>query len=114
MNSILTSLDVIQKAAESGLPPKFREKSHDRLALMFCYFNHLEYFKQYMESYRGSVLILIGPINGRRHCDPEPMFLKENPQSLGENQKWRLVATHDVRAEGEDMVAIYHKSSQNF
>merc|ERR1712079_98921 len=24
--------------AESGLPPKFREKSHDRLALMFCYF----------------------------------------------------------------------------
>ena len=35
------------------------------------------------------------------------MFLKENVQSLGENQKWQLVATHHVCAEGKDMVAIY-------
>jgi len=39
------------------------------------------------------------------------MFLKENPQFLGDNQKWQLVATHHMCAEGKDMVAIYFNVS---
>ena len=93
--------------SQTGLPQKFRDKEHQGMALMFCYFNQIEYFKQYLETYRGSCVVLVGPANGKRHCDPEPMFLNENPE--GVTTRWLFVATHDVRNEGEDMVAIYQK-----
>ena len=59
---------------------------------MFCYFNNNEYFHQYLHQYRGkteksllshngeniagSCVILIGPVDGARHCDPEPGYLE--------------------------------------
>ena len=41
-------------------------------ALMFCYFNHMQYFHEYLDAYTGNCIILIGPTDGNRHCDPEP------------------------------------------
>ena len=65
----------------------------DNTALMFCYFNNNQYFHQYLSQYRGKgqhkylriitvkhisgiCVILIGPIDGARHCDPEPGYLE--------------------------------------
>ena len=44
-------------------------------AVMFCYFNNNQYFHKYLEQYQGKCVILIGPIDGKRHCDPEPDYL---------------------------------------
>ena len=41
-------------------------------ALMFNYFNHMQYFHEYLDAYTGNCIILIGPTDGNRHCDPEP------------------------------------------
>ena len=94
------------EANQSRIPPKFDGK-HEQMALMFCYFNNIKYFKKYLESYDGNCVILIGPVNGAKHCDPEPLFLDSNPKEIP--SKWTLVATHNVRDEGEDSVAIYQR-----
>ena len=68
---------------------------------MFSYFNHIEYFEEYLSAYAGDCVILIGPVDGKRSCAPEPDYLSESPKHAGE---WRLAASHDVRAAGEDEV----------
>lgn len=70
--------------------------------LLFCYFNNLEFFHEYLEAYDGDCVVLIGPIDGEKHCDPEPGYLEKN---LG--HVWRLQAVHDIRDEGTDLIAIY-------
>jgi len=69
-------------------------------AAMFCYFNNLEFFHRYLDNYSGSCVILIGPIDGQRHCEPEPRYLEEEC-----SDKWRL---HDsFHMTGDDEIAIY-------
>jgi len=67
-------------------------------AIMFNYFNNNKYFIEYLQQYQGKCVILIGPINGNHHCDPEPGFLEDHPD-------WRLQASYDLH--GEDAIAIY-------
>jgi len=68
-------------------------------AIMFCYFNNLEYFTSYLNSYQGPCVILIGPTSkANRHCDPEPLY-------LAESNEWRL--ENKMRLDGDDLVAIY-------
>ena len=45
-------------------------------ALMFCYFNNIELFHVYLDQYKGPCVILVGPVDGARHCDPEPAYLE--------------------------------------
>ena len=45
-------------------------------ALMFCYFNNNELFHKYLDQFEGVCLILVGPVDGARHCDPEPAYLE--------------------------------------
>ena len=73
-------------------------------ALMFCYFNGLEYFNEYLENYAGNCVILIGPIDGRRHCDPEPFYLQET-----KSETWKIMAVHDIRNAGQDNVVVYER-----
>ena len=75
-------------------------------ALMFCYFNSIEYFAEYLDAYEGHCVILIGPVDGRRHCAPEPYFLRDDEK---EGKNWKLIANHDVRDAGQDHVAVYFR-----
>ena len=45
---------------------------------MFCYFNNIELFHKYLDQYKGPCVILVGPVDGARHCDPEPAYLEVN------------------------------------
>lgn len=67
-------------------------------AIMFNYFNNIKYFNDYLDKYTGKCVILIGPIDGNRHCDPEPRFLEEHPD-------WRLQSSYNLH--DEDEIAVY-------
>jgi len=67
-------------------------------AIMFNYFNNIKYFNDYLDKYSGKCVILIGPIDGNRHCDPEPRFLEGHPD-------WRLQASYNLHE--EDEIAVY-------
>ena len=118
------------------IPEKFTEFCRDQsMAMLFCYFNQIQYFKEYLASYEGKCIILIGPVNdsifllshlkitwstrnvlkrtkyyfkvdGKRHCDPEPYYLHTSADDELRRQ-WDLVAYHDIKGEGEDLIAIY-------
>jgi len=51
---------------------------------------------------QGSCVILIGPIDGARHCEPEPAYLEEL-----EDSGWTLHDSLDLRA--EDQIAVYRR-----
>ena len=72
-------------------------------AIMFNYFNNGKYFEEYLSAYAGDCVILIGPVDGKRCCDPEPSYLAETAKHAA---VWRLAASHDVRAAGEDEVVF--------
>ena len=91
-------LEYLLSIFQSGVIPKLDSKS----ALLFCYFNNLEYFHQYLNSYDGNCIILIGPVDGHRHCEPDPHYLK---QISG----WTLLDQHNIRNAFEDLVCIYIK-----
>jgi hypothetical protein len=74
-------------------------------ALLFSYFNNLTYFHEYLEHYEGHCIILIGPIDDKRHCDPEPDYLSK----FAAGKQWRLIASHDIRQQGQDLVTIYSR-----
>ena len=45
------------------IPEKFSTFCRDQsMALLFCYFNQLDYFHEYLKSYEGKCIILIGPV----------------------------------------------------
>jgi len=69
-------------------------------AALFCYFNSLDLFHKYLDNFKGFCVILIGPKDGRRHCEPEPRYLEEE---CGDT--WRLYETFHMM--GEDEIAIY-------
>ena len=86
---------------EPGVIPKLPEDK----ALMFCYFNGLQYFEEYLDAYSGKCVILIGPVDGSRHCDPEPDYLMNHPN-------WERKSFHDIRNENRDHVVIYTRRSR--
>ena len=73
-------------------------------ALLFCYFNQLKYFQEYLDNYTGNCVILIGPIDGKRHCEPAPRYLREV-----ENTPWVLFDQHNIRNASEDLICIYKR-----
>lgn len=70
-------------------------------ALLFCYFNNITFFHSYLQEYTGSCVILIGPIDGSRHCDPEPRYL----ESWESGRYWRVQASMELQ--GGDEIVIY-------
>ena len=46
------------------IPEKLAKHCRDKsMAVMFCYFNQIQYFKEYLDCYEGDCVILIGPVN---------------------------------------------------
>ncbi|XP_075146755.1 uncharacterized protein LOC142221100 [Haematobia irritans] len=78
-------------------------------ALMFCYFNNRPAFLEYLSSYKGNWIIIIGPLEKRDvYTDPlplEPNFPNEKPT------QWLLKASLKI---GEnDVLALYEKTIIN-
>ena len=90
-------------------------------AIMFCYFNNLDYFHKYLQEYQGEeavdlssflssikpagpCVILIGPVDGERHCEPEPKYLMDH-------KDWFIIETMCLR--GQDEVAVYGRRQIN-
>ena len=45
------------------IPEKLAKHCRDKsMAVMFCYFNQIQYFKEYLDCYEGNCVILIGPV----------------------------------------------------
>ncbi|KAJ0177618.1 hypothetical protein K1T71_006491 [Dendrolimus kikuchii] len=73
------------------------------LALLFCYFNNRPAFEEYIKHFKGNVLIIIGPGDGRGvHTDPKP---------FGDvNNNWDLFKWQEVR-NSKDFIAFYCKKN---
>ncbi|XP_046416192.1 uncharacterized protein LOC124300191 [Neodiprion virginianus] len=70
-------------------------------ALLFCYFNNGPAFLNYMNEYRGKMVIIIGPGEGRGSCtDPAPFDKKF--LDLG----WILESAREIR-NTKDYIAVY-------
>ncbi|ENN70224.1 uncharacterized protein LOC109545681 [Dendroctonus ponderosae] len=70
-------------------------------ALMFCYFNDGRAFREYVQRFRGLMIIIIGPDDGSgRHTDPQP-FTADFGQS-----GWMLVRQQEIK-NTKDFIAIY-------
>lgn len=72
-------------------------------ALFFCYFNNHKAFLLYVRKYKGSLIFIIGPGEGRyTHTDPQPF--KPN----FENSDWVLLDFQEIK-NTKDYVAVYKK-----
>jgi hypothetical protein len=70
-------------------------------ALLFCYFNCGPAWRNYLEHFNGSLIVVCGPTEGSgTHSDPQP-FQSLTPQ-------WTVVDGHRV-GQSHDYVAIYSR-----
>ncbi|KAL1502166.1 hypothetical protein ABEB36_007352 [Hypothenemus hampei] len=90
------------------IPLKYAEKeafacTSENYALLFCYFNNGNAFREYVRLYSGRMIIIIGPSEGAgRHSDPSPF----NPDFGCEN--WHLGPNQEIK-ETNDFIAVYFK-----
>nr|CAI5823481.1 unnamed protein product [Callosobruchus analis] len=84
-----------QPPDESALNPEY--------ALLFCYFNNALAFLDYIRVYRGRVVIIVGPAEGKgHHTDPAPFDVQF------EDGTWKLFKFQEVK-DSKDFIAIYVK-----
>ncbi|XP_063827087.1 uncharacterized protein LOC135076591 [Ostrinia nubilalis] len=77
------------------------QESHNT-ALLFCYFNNREAFKEYLKYFSGKVVVIIGPADGKGvHTDPRPFG--------GISEEWTLYHSQEVR-DSKDFIAIYSRN----
>ncbi|XP_017772468.1 PREDICTED: uncharacterized protein LOC108559633 isoform X2 [Nicrophorus vespilloides] len=61
-------------------------------ALLFCYFNDGQAFKEYVDRYEGCLIVIIGPGEGRgTHTDPEPF-----KPDFGIYSRWNLLSFQEL------------------
>lgn len=76
---------------------------NSKYALLFCYFNDRMAFKQYVRNYNGSLVLIIGPGEGRgTHTDPQPF------RPNFEGNSWVLYDYQEVK-NTKDFIAAYIK-----
>nr|XP_023030258.1 uncharacterized protein LOC111518135 [Leptinotarsa decemlineata] len=69
--------------------------------LLFCYFNNKVAFQDYIRAYKGNLVLIIGPGNGKgRHTDPEPF-----DPDFG-STRWTLKDYNEVK-DSKDFIAVY-------
>ncbi|KAK6627204.1 hypothetical protein RUM44_009681 [Polyplax serrata] len=78
------------------------EMNTENSILLFCYFNNLNAFLDYVNSFMGNCLIVIGPGPGRgTYTIPEPFHLPEETPG-----KWEFVESQELRS-SKDHIAVY-------
>jgi len=75
---------------------------------IFCYFNNLPIFQEYLESFQGNLVVLIGPISNEQFCAPGPRELAEN-EKLPIDQ-WQLISIAQFGFVEIDHVAVYERT----
>lgn len=76
----------------------------EKQALLFCYFNNHKAFLTYLRKYKGKLLFIIGPGEGRyTHTDPQPF--KPNFES----SEWILLDSQEIKS-SKDHIAVYRKN----
>jgi hypothetical protein len=73
-------------------------------ALLFCYFNNGDAFREYLKHFKGKSIVIIGPPNHVRVTDPSPM----SPNFRNE-ESWTLVASRKF-GKHQDLIAIYNRN----
>lgn len=83
----------------------FTKRSPERFALMFSYFNNRDAFLSYVRAYRGSFVIIIGPV-GHVNIVTDPMPL----DPMFEDDEWAQLAVMKMQGQ-ENCMAIYKRQS---
>lgn len=77
-------------------------------SLLFCYFNNRPAFNQYVESFKGNFVIIIGPAeNTLRYTEPLPL-----DKEFQANEKFKLIHVSEF-GNNRDLIAIYEKNVKN-
>ncbi|XP_022113414.2 uncharacterized protein LOC110992058 [Pieris rapae] len=74
----------------------------DSTAILFCYFNDGDAFRDYLKYFSGRVLIIIGSNKHGVHTNPQP-FVDVGPE-------WTLWDSQEVR-DSQDFITIYLKNN---
>jgi hypothetical protein len=75
---------------------------------IFCYFNNLTVFKEYLKSFQGTFIVLIGPISNEQFCSPGPLELANDSKNLP-TREWKLLSCHQFGFINIDYIAIYQR-----
>lgn len=75
---------------------------------MFCYFNNREAFNDYVNCFRGTYIIIIGPAeNTLRYTEPLPL-----DKEFQKNENYKLIHFSEF-GNNRDLIAIYEKAGKN-
>lgn len=75
----LKNIIFIEKASVNFQLPK-------RYAMLFCYFNNSTAFRNYIENYKGNLILVIGPAQ-ENNCTTDPLPFDEK----FEEYNWKLI-----------------------
>lgn len=90
------SVDYIRSLCDNDDNSDFNNAIDDNFALLFCYFNNGNAFRDYISSYDGNVVIIIGPgPNLQTYTDPEPFS-----PNFGVTRNWSQVSIRQFDTEG--------------
>lgn len=80
--------------------------THNDFGLLFCYFNNGQAFNNYINNYKGNVIVIIGPTEGQNvYTEPlpyKPMFSNPN--------EWNL-SSQKYMNNGRDLIAFYKRNN---
>lgn len=74
---------------------------------LFCYFNNLKVFLDYLKVFRGKFVAILGPMSNTQFCEPAPLDLQDNHKLTCE--KWQLLYFTPFGLGNVDHLAIYTK-----
>ncbi|XP_018376035.1 PREDICTED: uncharacterized protein LOC108769513 [Trachymyrmex cornetzi] len=75
-----------------------------RYAMLFCYFNNCTAFCNYMESYKGNLIFVIGPAQGN-NCTTDPLPFDEKFKKYN----WKLIKQKRLVCSNNYIVAYSNK-----
>ena len=90
--------------SENFLQNCIRSRGKCKYALLFCYFNNGEAFREYLNHFKGDTIVIIGPAEGIRVTDPSPLS-----PNFSNNDPWKLVASKEFGNQ-QDIIAIYSRN----
>lgn len=80
-------------------------ENHNDFGLLFCYFNNSNAFNNYVDNYKGNVIVIIGPKEGQNvYTEPlpwKPMFRN--------SEEWNLNSQKSM-GNGRDLIAFYKRN----
>lgn len=76
--------------------------------ILFCYFNNLKSFVDYLKTFRGQYLAILGPVSTTQFCAPGPLELTE-PSDVLPIEQWKLLSYQPFGLGSVDHIGLYQK-----